>query len=126
MSELQAHIEAENAKYADSYFSVVSDPAHWADYGITTVAQYEHYMAVADYVDTYKEVNGIKPRWVAFDELSIEDLGEMTDSLYAQVHAEREWEEWCDEIDAEKAKLDTIFADAEPTKYELIAEAAGY
>ena len=131
MSELQAHIEAENAKYADSYFSVVSDPAHWADYGITTVAQYEHYMAVADYVDTYKEVNGIKPRWVAFDELSIEDLGEMTDSLYAQAHAEREWEAeddaWIEKNAAANHRYNDMFrTDPEADKYELIAEAAGY
>lgn len=67
MNELQAHIEAQNAQNEGSFFAVVSDPAHWAGYGITTVYEYEHYMAANTYIDVYKEVNGIKPRWMNFD-----------------------------------------------------------
>lgn len=59
--ELQAHIEAKNAegkKWMDenpgSYYGMtVTDPAHWAEQGITTVEQYEYqmeYYGLFDYI----------------------------------------------------------------------------
>ena len=123
---LQAHIEAENAKHADSYFSVVSDPAHWAGYGITTVAQYEHYMAVEDYIDCFKSVNGIKPRWMDFDSMTVAELRVEADALSEQWQGQAEWIAHCDAMDAEKEAFQAKFADPEPNKYELMAETAGY
>jgi hypothetical protein len=59
--ELQAYIEAKNAEgkawvneNPGSYYGMtVSDPAHWAEQGITTVEQYEYqmeYYALFDYI----------------------------------------------------------------------------
>ena len=59
--ELQGHIEAKNAegkKWMDEnpgsfYGMTVTDPAHWADQGITTVEQYEYqmeYYGLFDYI----------------------------------------------------------------------------
>jgi hypothetical protein len=79
MNELQAHIEAQNSD--SSMFTIVSDPAHWAEYGITTVAQYEHHMVAETYIDVYKSVHGIKPRWVDFEALSTEEISDMLDSI---------------------------------------------
>ena len=126
MNELQAHIEAENAKHKDSFFSVVSDPAHWAGYGIYTVAEYEHHMAVESYIDFFKEVNGIKPRWMDFSGVSTKEIYNMMDRLTAQWDGEKEWMTWCDEMSAEKEAFESKFADPEPNKYELLAEQAGY
>jgi len=128
---LQAHIEAENAKHADSFFSVCADPAHWAGYDITTIDQYEHYMAVEDYIDCFKSVNGIKPRWMDFDSMTVAQLRVESDALYEQYQGQAEWEAeheaWLDSVSEENHRYnDMMRSDPEPTKYELIAEAAGF
>jgi len=90
MNALLAHIKAENEKTAawvaeDSANRwagmIVEDLDHWAGYGVTTVAEYERYMMEASYVDLYKSVHGIKPRWVEFDNISDEELSADYDSL---------------------------------------------
>ncbi len=59
--ELQSHIEARNDKNREEMASTpglyigitVSDPAHWAEQGITTVEQYEYqmeYYGLFDYI----------------------------------------------------------------------------
>lgn len=127
---LQAHIEAENALHADSYFSVCADPAHWAGYDITTIAQYDHYMAVEDYIDCYKSVNGIKPRWMDFSEMTVAQIRIEADALAEEWQGQAEWQaEWdahMEVIDAEIERLEAVFADPVPSKYELMAEVAGY
>lgn len=127
---LQAHIEAENALHADSYFSVCADPAHWAGYDITTIEQYEHYMAVEDYIDCYKSVHGIKPRWMDFDSMTVADLSVEADALNEEWQGQAEWQaEWDAHLELmqdEEERLAPLFADPEPSKYELMAEVAGY
>ena len=97
MNELTAHIKAENAKTAawiaedpDNRWAgmIVEDPAHWADYGITDVAGYERHMMIETYIDLYKSVNGVKPRWVNFDEMSDEELKSSYDSLLVALDEE--------------------------------------
>lgn len=39
--------------------------------------------------DTYKSINGIRPRWMNFSEMSFEDLGNLLTDL--QNEAEEEW-----------------------------------
>lgn len=128
---LQAHIERENDLRKDSFFSVASDPAHWAGYGITTIAQYEHYMAVEDYIDCFKSVNGIKPRWMDFDSMTVAELTAEADALCEQYQGQAEWEAehdaWLDSVSEENHRYNDMFrSDPEATKYELIAEAAGF
>jgi len=97
MNELTAHIKAENAKTAawvaedpDNRWAgmIVEDPAHWAEYGITTVAGYERHMMIETYVDLYKSVHGIKPRWVNFDDMSDEELKQDYDNLLVALDEE--------------------------------------
>ena len=135
MNELQAHIEAKNAKTlewvnedpANRWAAVpVSDPEHWAEYGIYTVEQYEHHMAAMSLYDYYKDVHGIRPRWMNFDEMSIEDIEAEFRALDREAEAQAEVEEYWDMIDAEAEKVEELFADPVPTKYELLAEQAGY
>ena len=83
---LVAHIEAENVKTQEWLAAgagrwagmVTADVAHWAGYGITTVEQYEHHMAVETYIDVFKSINGIKPRWA---------LASLADKPAAEVNA---------------------------------------
>jgi hypothetical protein len=91
---LVAHIEAKNAKTQEWVDAapgrwagmITTDVDHWAGYGITTVAQYEHYMAVAAYVNCYKDINGVKPRWMNFDAMS---TAEIEADLNALIERER-------------------------------------
>lgn len=80
---LVEHIAAENVKtlawIAEDPANrgaglVVEDPAHWAGYGITTVDEYQHYLAQADHWDTYKDIHGIRPRWVNYAEMTTEEI----------------------------------------------------
>jgi len=128
---LVAHIEAENAKFADSFFSVTADAAHWAGYGITTVAQYEHYIAVEDYIDCYKSVNGIKPRWMDFDSMTVAELRVEADALSEEWQGQAEWEAehyaWLDSVAEENHRYNDMFrSEPEADKYELMAQVAGY
>lgn len=71
---LKAHIEAENAQHPTSPFSVTADLEHWANYDITTVAQYDHYMAQETHRDIYREINGIKPTFINYEAMSTEEI----------------------------------------------------
>ena len=89
MSQLTKHIEAENAKaqaWADEapgrYAGmVVTDESHWEGYGVTTVDQYEHYMLGETIINVYKDVHGMKPRWVNFDDMTMLEMEDMLNGL---------------------------------------------
>jgi len=55
-----------NAATSGGPFALVEDAAHWAEYGITTGDDLDRYLAWCDYVDTFKDVHGIKPRWTSW------------------------------------------------------------
>jgi hypothetical protein len=127
MNELVAHIKAENAKTAawvaedpENRWAgyVVEDLAHWAEYNIHTVAEYEQYMLDVSYSDLYKEVYGVRPRYAA-GSVSQEDYDFLLDCLEAQREAEKEWA-------AEEAAAEKLAAELAPTKYEAMAIRAGY
>jgi len=139
MKELIAHIEAQNAKTQEWVDAdptnrwagfIVTDPNHWEEYGIYTVAQYEHYMAQVDVVEMYKEVHGIKPRWMNMDEMSIEELEAELQSLCVIAQEQDEyydhWSEMLEAQDKLDREEDRVAMELEPTKYEIMAEQAGY
>ena len=81
--ELVAHIEAQNAKalawVAEDPTNravgiTVTDPAHWAEYGIFSVDQYEHYMASMSHYDVFKRVHGFRPRHIDYDAMTTEEI----------------------------------------------------
>lgn len=81
--ELVAHIEAENAKtlawIAEDPANrgagiTVTDPEHWASYGIYSVAQYNHYMASMSHYDVFKSVHGFRPRHIDYDAMTTEEI----------------------------------------------------
>jgi len=130
MNELVAHIKAENAKTAawvaedpENRWAgyVVEDLAHWAEYNIHTVAEYEQYMLDVSYSDLYKEVYGVRPRYAA-GSVTQEDYDRLLDCLEDH-NEDMSYYDYCDRIDAE-AEMEE--AKLLPNKYEAMALRAGY
>ena len=90
VNELVAHIQKINAetlawvaedpnnRWAGT---LVEEPEHWARYDVHTVAQFEHYMAVSDYYESYKALYGIRPNWAEINAMSTEQLVEAMKKL---------------------------------------------
>jgi hypothetical protein len=93
-NELTQHLYNINAeaKANGSPFEIVTDLAHWAKYEVYSVEDFEHYDARAEYWDLYKSVNGVRPRWVNFDEMTTEEIREDIRDLQAQLEYEVEAE----------------------------------
>jgi hypothetical protein len=64
--------------------NLVIDEDHWAARGVESAAQLDHYLAVVDFIDIYKEVNGSKPR-MDFTILSTAEVKAMIDELIAEL-----------------------------------------
>lgn len=114
--ELIAHIQAENAATMARVeanpgswaMTVTDDAAHWASYGIFTVEQYERHMAIEGFISFYKDCHGIKPRWMNFDAMSLEEINAGIDDLAA--YAESMQDEWAAE-EAYMAKKEAEWAE---------------
>lgn len=76
-SERAAEINASH----DGAFKLVEDEAFWAEYGIRTAEELDHYLAEQAYVNVYKSIHGIKPRWMSFDTLTTAEISAMTAAL---------------------------------------------
>lgn len=74
---------ADRAKAEDWIYwgTLTEDPAHWAEYGITTGEELDQYLAFEDYVDTYKDVHNIKPRWTRWQDHTAEEWTQMARGL---------------------------------------------
>ena len=81
-AETQAWVDAAEGRWAGM---IVEDLEHWAGYGVTTVAQYDRYMMETSIWDLYKDVNGIRPRWMDFSAMSDANLSAEYDSLLDQL-----------------------------------------
>jgi hypothetical protein len=86
--------------------TVPTEAAYWAEFGIHTGAELDTYFAFADYVDTYKEVHGIKPRWMMREMYDAAKWGALTADLHAAVAAEAQRE--ADEVAAEAVRVAEI------------------
>lgn len=130
MNELVDYIKAENEKTRawvaedpDNRWAglVVEDPKHWAEYGVDTVEQYQRYMAIATYVDSYKDVHGIRPSWMNFDDLSLEEIEVMLDTMAEDLEASIELEasdnEYWAMIEKEDRRMSNMLA-TQPLPYE--------
>jgi hypothetical protein len=71
---------------------IITDLEHWAEYGITTVEEFVRQELIGDISDTYKSLNGIRPRWMNLSEMSIEELRETADSLFKESRERHEME----------------------------------
>lgn len=85
-SERVAEINREDKARAEAegyvHLALVEDPAHWARYNIHTGDQVDHYLAVQAHYNGYKDIHGIRPRWVDYDRMTTAEIEEMTRQLY--------------------------------------------
>ncbi len=88
--------------------TVPVEAAYWADFGIQTGAELDAYFAFGDYVDSYKEIHGIKPRWMMREMYDAAKWGALTADLHAAVAAEAQRE--ADEAAAEAVRVAEITA----------------
>lgn len=92
---LQSHIEARNeisrremAENPGTFIGItVSDPAHWADQGITTVEQYEYQM---EYYGLFDYIAGLTSKGNARYLLSLCTTMQDLDVAYAEFNCNRE------------------------------------
>ena len=97
---LRDHIEAANAKFvaeakangATAWFTTVSDPAHWAEFGIFTIEQYERDRLISYISDVSKEARGYRER-LNWDEYTMEELEAIADSFTEELRREMKREE---------------------------------
>lgn len=83
----------------------VEDLAHWAEYGVFTVAQFQRYELETMIWDMYKEVTGFRPRHLDFKSMSDKELNDLADYLGSQMErAIREDEEFLRMIEEEEAQ----------------------
>jgi hypothetical protein len=70
-----------NSTEPDSVFKLVEDPEHWASVGVYTGHDLAHALAVQYHSDTYKDIHGIRPRWMEYGNMSVEDIEKETEML---------------------------------------------
>ena len=104
MNDLINHIKSINQKTTDwvnesptTRFAGLycDDPKHWADYGITTIDQFEHYILVTEVFELTRSAFGYKPSWAGLMSLTTDDLKADRDRLsnYLNTVAETERKE---------------------------------
>ena len=74
----------------------VADLDFQAGIDIFSIEQYEHSCAVGTFIDVYKDINGIKPRWMMgeLDSKSAEEIDRMIGRMVGDERAqELEWAE---------------------------------
>jgi len=139
MNELQAHIEAENAKTREWVAvdpenrwagEMCSDPEHWAGYDIYTIGQYEQYNMDCSYSDLHKEIYGCRPTGghpvtrEEYDHL----LNELEHQNQLNAQEDREYS-YADEWNAIQRADEEALAEEMamlPNKYEQFAINAGF
>ena len=79
--------------------TLVEDPSHWAECGVTTPLELDWYLQAGSYVDVYKSAYGHKPYWPekpttdAALEASIDEMQEGIDQASAYAREQEEYEE---------------------------------
>lgn len=109
-----------NSEKDDIYIKLVEDPEHWAEYDIHTGEELAHYLAKETHRDLFKELYGVRPRHMKYDQLSVEELETKNAQLEQELVEEgqpmsrAEKEAWEDEGEAD----DHDEWDKEYDKYE--------
>lgn len=100
MNQLVNHIEAINAKtqaWMDENPGswggmIVTDPAHWAEYGVYTVEDFERYQLETYIYDGHKDAFGVKGRHYDFKSMTLEELKAEADYISEAVGRQMELE----------------------------------
>ena len=79
---------------AEGWLSWGSISESWAD-NFSSVYDYLFENAASEYSDTYKSLNGIRPRWISFSSMRLEEVEAMLEKLYEECRiAEQEEEDF--------------------------------
>lgn len=90
MNELIAHIQSINVRTAAwlaespetrSAGVLVEDAAYWAEQGVTTVEEFQRSMLIDAISDCYKDKYGSRPRFLKFNEMSLQELQDYFNDL---------------------------------------------
>lgn len=91
-AEAQAWMDAAEGRWASM---LVEDDAHWAELGIHTPAEFDHYMLACDAFEMHKSAWGFKPSWAAFIAMTDEQLRAEMDLCREQIEDNRREREAC-------------------------------
>ncbi len=114
--------------------SLVTDQAFWDERGISTGEELAKHLLASTYSDYYKDLHGIRPRWMAdkIKTMSVEEIQTLIDDLDKEAEvmaADEKWEEenlpgWEDEMMAAvKANPEDI--PSEYLEYETLPQQTG-
>jgi nitrogen fixation/metabolism regulation signal transduction histidine kinase len=70
---LKAYIEKNNAEHSDNLYSVNTDLDHWARYSISNIKEYDHYMASEAHSQVFRDIYGVKPRYI-YENMSTDEI----------------------------------------------------
>ena len=102
-----AKTDARNAQAQAEGWTFWSNPCPSLADRFANVYEYEHSFACADYSDYYKELNGIRPRWVLTSQMTLAQVEALLDGLSADAAAKAEQEkEWQAEDHARQVEFD--------------------
>ncbi len=103
---IRAKTEARNAQAQAEGWTFWSNPCPSLADDFANVYEYEHSFACSDFSDFYKELNGIRPRWVRTSQMTLTQVEALLDGLSAEADTKAESEkEWRAEEDARQAEL---------------------
>ena len=104
---IRAKTEARNAQAQAEGWTFWSNPCPSLADEFDNVYEYEHRFACSDYSDYYKELNGIRPRWVLTSQMTLAQVEALLDGLSAEAEAKAEQEkEWQAEDHARQVEFD--------------------
>lgn len=79
---------------------LTEDLQHWKDMKVETAKQLDKYLAVACHYDMYKDVYGIRPRWIDYEVLTLEEIDKMIAGL--QITLKRQIQDERDQAEADE------------------------
>jgi hypothetical protein len=114
-TELQKHLAQLNANKVawvaedpDNRFTGLyeEDPAYWAGIGVVTLDDFKRHELKISIWEMYKDVHGVRPRWINFDTMTTEDMENTIDNLHKEYEVQREANELANQQELqEEAKL---------------------
>jgi hypothetical protein len=93
-AELKAQAEAEG-------WQLLMMPCESLADEYANVYEYLHCGAASQYSDWYKELNGIRPRWVRTGSMRLEEIEALVDGLSREADLRQEEDAWRDRLDRE-------------------------
>jgi hypothetical protein len=77
-AKAQAWMDAEEGRWTGFY---ITDPEHWANMDIHTVEDFKRHELQSFIWDAYKDAYGIRPRFMDFESMSMEELQKEADRV---------------------------------------------